>query len=108
MAKQTVEQKIEKLNENIQKEETAIEESKKKIKEWKSELKKLIAEKEQAFANEVLKLMKEKGISESELLEQITSAKTKNVEEDVPTASFPNDISESQTTASYYSKADTN
>ena len=108
MAKLTLEQKIAKLRENIQKEESAIEESKGKIKEWKSELKRLTAEKEQAFANEILKLMKENGISQSDLMEQIKSAKTQTAENETLTNSSPNDVFGSQTSVSDFSKPDIN
>lgn len=71
MAKLTLEQKIAKIEDAIAKEELLIEESKKKIKKFKSELKTAKAEKEQSFANEILKLMKSKGISQENLIAQL-------------------------------------
>lgn len=91
MAKITLEQKITKVEDSIAKEELSIEESKEKIKKLKSELRTLKAEKEQSFANEILKLMKSKGISQENLIAQLQSA-----ESQVPDESFssPNVISD--------------
>ena len=71
MAKLTLEQRITKIEDSIAKEELSIEESKGRIKKLKAELKALKAEKEQSFANEILKLMKSKGISHEELMNQL-------------------------------------
>lgn len=67
MAKLTLEQRITKVHEAIAKEE-------KKIKSLNSELKSLKAEKEKIFANEVLKLLKEKGINQEEFLSDLKSS----------------------------------
>lgn len=83
MAKLTLDQKISKTEESITKEELSIEESKEKIKKLKSELRTLKAEKEQSFANEILKLMKSKGISQKNLIAQLQSA-----ESQIPDKSF--------------------
>ena len=71
MAKLTLEQRIAKTEDAIAKEELAIEESKEKIKTLKAELKRLQTEQEQSFAAGILKLMKEKGISQDALLSQL-------------------------------------
>ncbi|MDO5558358.1 MAG: hypothetical protein Q4F95_02035 [Oscillospiraceae bacterium] len=63
MARITIDQRIEKTEEAIVREELLIEDSKTKIKNLKTELKKLKSEKEREFANEVLKLIKQKGIN---------------------------------------------
>lgn len=76
MAKITLEQKITRVEDSIAKEELSIEESKEKIKKLKSELRTLKAEKEQSFANEILKLMKSKGISQENLIAQLQSAES--------------------------------
>ena len=76
MAKLTLEQKIAKIEDAITKEELFIEESKNKIKKLKAELKAVKAEKEQSFANEILKLMKSKGISQENLIAQLKSAES--------------------------------
>ena len=73
MAKLTLEQKITKLNEQIAKEEKIIEDSKEKIKKYNAELKALQSEKEHSFANDIIKLMKEKGLSQDQLLAQLMS-----------------------------------
>ena len=73
MAKLTLEQKITKVNEQIAKEEKIIEDSKEKIKKWTAELKALQSEKEHSFANDIIKLMKEKGLSQEQLIAQLTS-----------------------------------
>lgn len=87
MAKLTLEQKIAKIEDAIAKEELLIEESKKKIKKFKSELKTAKSEKEQSFANEILKLMKSKGISQENLIAQLKSAENQVTDE---TLSSPN------------------
>lgn len=73
MAKLTLDQKITKVNEQIAKEEKIIEDSKEKIKKWTAELKALQSEKEHSFANDIIKLMKEKGLSQEQLIAQLTS-----------------------------------
>lgn len=75
MAKLTPEQKITKLEDAIAKEELAIEESKDKIKNMKAELKRLQSEQEQSFASGMLKLMKENGISQKQMLEMMKAAR---------------------------------
>ena len=74
MAKLTLEQRITKVHEAIAKKEKIIECSKEKIKSLNSELKSLKAEKEKIFANEVLKLLKEKGINQEEFLSDLKSS----------------------------------
>lgn len=73
MAKLTLEQKITKVNEQIAKEEKNIEDSKERIKKLNAELKALQSEKEHSFANDIIKLMKEKGLSQDQLLAQLMS-----------------------------------
>ena len=73
MAKLTLEQKITKVNEQIAKEEKIIEDSKEKIKKYNAELKALQSEKEHSFANDIIKLMKEKGLSQEQLIAQLTA-----------------------------------
>ena len=73
MAKLTLEQKINKVSEQIAKEEKLIEASKEKIKKLNAELKALQSEKEHSFANDIIKLMKEKGLSQEQLLSQLTA-----------------------------------
>ena len=73
MAKLTLEQKITKVNEQIAKEEKIIEDSKEKIKKYNAELKALQSEKEHSFSNDIIKLMKEKGLSQDQLLAQLMS-----------------------------------
>lgn len=94
MAKLTLDERISKVNENITKEELSIEESKEKLKKLKAELKALKAEKEQSFANEILKLMKSKGISHEELMNQL-----KSTESQIPNDTFssPNEKISSDT-----------
>lgn len=71
MAKITLDQKIAKVEEQILKEELTIEESRQKIKSLKAECKKLTDEKEKIFANEIIKVIKEKGINQEELLTEL-------------------------------------
>lgn len=81
-----IQKKIKMLEAEIIKEELAIEESKAKIKKLKSELKTVKAEKEQSFANELLKLMKSKGLSQDVLmntLNQLDTDKSKNESETI-------------------------
>lgn len=73
MAKLTLDQKITKVNEQIAKEEKNIEDSKERIKKLNTELKALQSEKEHSFANDIIKLMKEKGLSQDQLLAQLMS-----------------------------------
>ncbi len=89
MAKLTLEQKIAKIDDAIAKEELLIEESKKKIKKLRSELKSAKIEKEQSFANEILKLMKSRGISQENLIAQLKSTESTVADE---TLSSPNVI----------------
>lgn len=89
MAKLTLDQKIEKVTNQIKREEDAIQASKDKIKTLSAELKTLLAEKEQTFANDIIKLMKEKGVSQEQLLSQLLSqTATQNTE----TVSSPSEI----------------
>lgn len=86
MSKISHDQKIAKLEDAIAKEELIIKESKAKIKKLKSELKTVKAEKEQSFANELLKLMKSKGLSQDVLmntLNQLDTDKSKNESETI-------------------------
>ncbi len=99
MSKLTLDQKISKTEESITKEEHIIEEIKEKIKKLKSELRTLKAEKEQSFANEILKLMKLKGISQENLMAQLQSA-----ESQVPDKSFSSPNVTSDTTSSTENK----
>ena len=71
MAKITLDQKIAKVDEQIMKEELIIEESRQKIKTLKSERKKLTDEKEMIFANQIMKIIREKGINQEELLTEL-------------------------------------
>ena len=73
MAKLTLDQKITKVNEQRAKEEKNIEDSKERIKKLNAELKVLQSEKEHSFANDIIKLMKEKGLSQDQLLAQLMS-----------------------------------
>ncbi len=96
MAKLTLEQRITKIEDSIAKEELSIEESKGRIKKLKAELKALKAEKEQSFANEILKLMKSKGISHEELMNQLNSTE---IQAPNDTFSSPNVIKSSVNSA---------
>ena len=88
MAKLTIDQRIAKIEDAILKEELAIETSKEKIKSLKAELKTMQIEKEQSFANEVLKLLKAKGINQDKFLSEL---KATSVTENI-SSSFPDDI----------------
>lgn len=77
MAKQTLEQKIEKTEDAILKEELLIEESKGKLKKLRDELKSLKSEKEKAFANEIIELIKAKGISHEKLIADLKAVSEK-------------------------------
>lgn len=78
MSKLTIDQKIEKVEEQIKKEEQAIELSKEKIRKLNADLKALKSEKEQSFANDIIKLMKANGISQAELLSQLRAQSKEN------------------------------
>lgn len=94
MSKSTLDQKIAKLKDAIAKEELSIEESKAKIKKLKAELKTVKAEKEQSFANELLKLMKSKGLSQDVLmntLNQLNSAKSTDETENISSPTVNSD-----------------
>lgn len=99
MAKLTLDQKITKIEDSIAREELSIDESKEKLKKLKSELKTLKAEKEQSFANEILKLMKSKGISHEELITQLKAAESQNSETSDETFSSPNATSDTASSA---------
>ncbi len=71
MAKLTPTQKLAKIDDAIAKEELAIEASKERIKSLKAERRKSEQEQKQSFANEILKLMQEKGISQDMLLSKL-------------------------------------
>ena len=75
MPKLTPHEKLVKLDEAITKEELAIEASKKKIKELKAERKKVEQENDQSFANEIMKLMRTKGMSREAILQTIAEVK---------------------------------
>ena len=86
MAKQTLEQKIAKTEDAILKEELLIEESKVKLKKLRSEIKSLKNEKDKEFADELLKIIKEKGIDGSKLINDLKATPKKddnNTSEDV-------------------------
>ena len=96
MAKITLDQKIAKVDEQIMKEELIIEESRQKIKTLKSERKKLTDEKEMIFANQIMKIIREKGINQEELLTELkhkenntnaAKAESNNSDETVQSAS---------------------
>ena len=96
MAKITIDQKIAKVDEQIMKEELIIEESRQKIKTLKSERKKLTDEKEMIFANQIMKIIREKGINQEELLTELkhkenntneAKAESNNSDETVQSAS---------------------
>lgn len=98
MAKLTLEQKITKVNEQIAKEEKNIEDSKEKIKKLNAELKTLQSQKEHSFANDIIKLMKEKGLSQDQLLAQLMSQSEAASSE---TASSPSDNNTNSGSSSY-------
>lgn len=87
MAKLTLDQKIEKVTNQIKKEEDAIQASKDKIKSLSAELKTLTAEKEQSFANDIIKLMKSNGISQEELLAQLKNTTASQSGNDISSSS---------------------
>ena len=91
MAKQTLEQKIEKTEEAILKEEMAIEESKEKIKKLKAELKSLKSEKEKVFANEIIEIIKAKGISHEKLIADLNAVSVEKSEGEKTSESQNND-----------------
>lgn len=98
MAKLTLDQKIAKVIGQIAKEEKLIDESKEKIKKLNVELKSLQLEKEHSFANDIIKLMKEKGLSQEELLAQLTA---QTVTKSSETISSPNDNSSNKYGSTY-------
>ncbi|MBE6852673.1 MAG: hypothetical protein E7505_04270 [Ruminococcus sp.] len=81
MAKITLDQKIAKVEEQILKEELTIEEIRGKIKSLKAERRKLIDEKEKKFANEIMKIIKEKGINQEELITELKRKESDNKSE---------------------------
>lgn len=87
MAKLKLEQKITKVTEQIAKEEQSIADSKERIKKLNAELKALSAEKERSFASDLIKLMKEKGISEEQFLKQLQSAAVTQTDENIYSSS---------------------
>ena len=96
MSKISHDQKIAKLEDAIAKEELIIEESKEKIKKYKAELKTAKAEKEQSFANELLKLMKSKGLSQAELMKTLNQLNPENSIAETDNVSSPDVNSASQ------------
>ena len=104
MAKLTPEQKIAKLEDAIAKEELAIEESKEKIKKMKADLKRLQDEQEQSFAAGMLKIMKENGISQAQMLEMMKATKPAAIQSEPAseeeTADAPQSISSPNVTGS--------
>lgn len=98
MAKLTLDQKIEKVKEQIAKEESIIEVSKEKIKKLTTELKALQMEKEQSFANDIIKLMKSKGITQEQILAQISAQATAASSD---TVSSPSDNSSADSGSKY-------
>ena len=91
MAKQTLEQKIAKTEEAILKEEFLIEESKEKIKKLKAELKSLKSEKEKVFANEIIEIIKAKGISHEKLIADLNAVSVEKSEGEKTSESQNND-----------------
>ncbi len=75
MPKLTPTERLAKIDEAITKEELAIEASKEKIKTLKAERKKVEQENDQSFANEIMKLMKSKGLSREAILQTLADAK---------------------------------
>ncbi len=101
MAKLTPEQKIAKLEDAIAKEELAIEESKEKIKNLRADLKRLQSEQEQSFAAGMLKLMKEKGITQTQMMEMMKAANMQSEPaSEEETADAPQSISSPNVTGS--------
>lgn len=96
MSKISHDQKIAKLEDAIAKEELIIEESKAKIKKYRAELKTVKAEKEQSFANELLKLMKSKGLSQAELMKTLNQLSPENSTSEKENVSSPDVNSDSQ------------
>ena len=90
MAKLTLDQRIEKVNAQIKKEEDLIQESKEKIKKLTAELRSLTAEKEQSFANDIIKLMKANGLSQEQLMAQLKGASVTVTETTVSSSSESN------------------
>ena len=96
MSKISHDQKIAKLEDAIAKEELIIEESKAKIKKYKAELKTVKAEKEQTFDNELLKLMKSKGLSQADLMSTLNQLNANNSTAETENVSSPDVNSASQ------------
>ncbi len=84
MAKLTIEQKISKIEDVISKEEKTIEASKIKIKNLQTEIKKLKNEKDKQFADELLKIIRAKGIDSSQLMNDLKSVPKKDNENSEP------------------------
>lgn len=70
MAKLNLEERINKISENILKEEIKIEEAKEKIKSLNKELKALKDEKDKTYANDFLKILAESGLTSDEQKEK--------------------------------------
>lgn len=106
MPKLTLDEKIAKVTGNIAKEEATIEKSREKIKQYKEELKTLSAEKERSFANDIIKLMKEKGLSQEQLIAQLTANQTEKTPSTESTVSSPSEtttVEKTDTATSNYS-----
>ncbi len=76
MGRTPVDERIKKVEEQIAKEELNIETSREKIRKLKEELNVLNSEKEKTFMNDIIKLMKSKGISHDDVFNMINSNKT--------------------------------
>ena len=96
-SKLTTDEKIQRLRENIAKEEQIIAASREKIKNYNAELKALTAKKEMSFATDLVKYMKESGISEEEIKALLTA---KIAEKAESTLSSPSDTESNNSTAS--------
>ena len=98
MAKQTLDQKITKIEDAIIKEELIIEESKEKLKKLRYELKALKSEKEKAFANEIIEMIKNKGISHEKLIADLNAVlEKKETSEELYKSSTDHKITEMKT-----------
>lgn len=91
MPKLTPSEKLAKIDDTIAKEELAIEASKEKIKSLKAERKKVEQENDQSFANEIMKLMKSKGLTRETILQTLSE-----VQREEPFSSSPS-VTESAT-----------
>lgn len=80
MGRTPVDERIKKVEEQIAKEELNIETSREKIRKLKEELNVLNSEKEKTFMNDIIKLMKSKGISHDDVFNMINSNKTSETE----------------------------